>query len=534
MKQTGLPYKKHIWNEQYDAIVIGSGIGGLTAAALLAKHAGKKVLVLERHYVAGGFTHSFQRPGYEWDVGLHYVGQVQEPTMPTRKAFDHLTERRLQWKAMPDVYDRIRIADAVYEFPTGAEKFRNGMKNYFPSESMAIDRYLAAIFAVARASGFYFAEKALPQDISRLLGGLMRSRFLRYAKQTTAEVMSEFTKNQELIGVLTGQWMDYGLPPSQSSFAVHALIAFHYLDGAGYPIGGASEVAAEIAPVVRNAGGEILINAEVSEILIDRSQSAIGVRMMDGREIRAKYVISDAGAHNTFAKLLPNSLSASIAFREEIKTIPPSTGHLCLYVGIKRSDGESEFDAANFSVHASYDHDANLARISQDPTGLFPILYFSFPSAKDPDFAARHRNHSTIEVIAPMPYQCFSRWSGTSWHKRGSEYEDLKQCYSDRLLQALHTYFPMTKDRVDQSELSTPLSTQHFANYSQGEIYGISSVPARYKLRSLGARTPVHNLYLTGQDACTLGISGALFGGVLTASAILGRNLMSRVLKGHT
>jgi len=87
-KTTGTAYKQTALDDRWDAIVIGSGIGGLTAAALLAKHASKRVLVLERHYTAGGFTHTFHRPGYEWDVGVHYIGQMEEPASPVRAAFD--------------------------------------------------------------------------------------------------------------------------------------------------------------------------------------------------------------------------------------------------------------------------------------------------------------------------------------------------------------------------------------------------------------------------------------------------------------
>src|SRR5215472_17307758 len=117
MTHVGQSYKQCSIEEQWDAIVIGSGIGGLTAAALLARHAGKRVLVLERQYTAGGFTHTFRRPGYEWDVGVHYVGEVNDPNSPARAAFDHLTEGRLQWNSMPDIYDRIVIADRTYDFP---------------------------------------------------------------------------------------------------------------------------------------------------------------------------------------------------------------------------------------------------------------------------------------------------------------------------------------------------------------------------------------------------------------------------------
>src|ERR1700683_272716 len=116
MRQVGVSYKQHPPGDVYDAIVIGSGIGGLTAAALLAKHGGQKVLVLERHYTAGGFTHVFRRPGYEWDVGVHYDGQAKGVRDQVRAAFDHLTDGRLQWHPMPDVYDRIQIAGHSYDF----------------------------------------------------------------------------------------------------------------------------------------------------------------------------------------------------------------------------------------------------------------------------------------------------------------------------------------------------------------------------------------------------------------------------------
>src|SRR5580692_12111765 len=132
IKITGHAYKQRRIEESWDAIVIGSGIGGLATAALLAKHGGQRVLVLERHYTAGGFTHAFRRPGYEWDAGVHYVGEVSDPGSPIRAAFDHITEGRLRWNPMPDVYDRISIGDRDYDFPTGLERFRAEMGDRFP------------------------------------------------------------------------------------------------------------------------------------------------------------------------------------------------------------------------------------------------------------------------------------------------------------------------------------------------------------------------------------------------------------------
>src|ERR1700722_15058205 len=149
--------------DTFDAIVIGSGMGGLTVASLLARHAGKRVrvLVLERHYTAGGFTHVFRRPGYEWDVGVHYIGQVNDPASPMRAAFDHLTDGRLQWQEMPDVYDRVILGGREYEFLTGTERFRHRLKDYFPSEGPAIDGYFRAVRRCAKSAGLFFASRAV-------------------------------------------------------------------------------------------------------------------------------------------------------------------------------------------------------------------------------------------------------------------------------------------------------------------------------------------------------------------------------------
>ena len=110
----GLSYKRTPVQGPYDVIVVGSGMGGLTVAAVLAKHAKKRVLVLERHYTAGGYTHSFKRPGYEWDVGVHYIGEVGE-RQTLRPAYDYLSSGQLQWAPMPAAYDRVYLGDKSYD-----------------------------------------------------------------------------------------------------------------------------------------------------------------------------------------------------------------------------------------------------------------------------------------------------------------------------------------------------------------------------------------------------------------------------------
>ncbi len=197
-----------------------------------------------------------------------------------------------------------------------------------PGEERAIDRYLQLTKAAKKWTGLFFAEKAVPGMVSALAGGLMRAPFLRHARRTTKAVLDELTDNVELKGVLTGQFGDYGLPPSQSSFGMHALLTRHYMRGGYYPVGGSSVMAAAIAPLIEATGGEVHFQADVDEILI-RNGRAVGVRMVDGREITAPIVVSDAGVHNTFLRLLPEGVSRSGSIGKATE-VPYSVAHLCV------------------------------------------------------------------------------------------------------------------------------------------------------------------------------------------------------------
>jgi all-trans-retinol 13,14-reductase len=523
-------YKRSTLAEEYDAIVIGSGVGGLCAAALLAKHAASRVLVLERHYTAGGFTHVFSRPGFEWDVGVHYIGRVADPRSPERAAFDHVTEGRLAWQALPKIFDRARIGERCFDFAAGAERFRDDLRWQFPAERKAIDGYLAAVGAVARASSLFWAEKVVPPAIATVAGALMREPFLRYARRTTADVLCDLTANRELRAIFTAQWGNYGLPPGQSSFAMHAIIAHHYLEGAAYPAGGAASIAAAIAPAIEGAGGTIVVAAEVAEILVERDR-AVGVRIADGREIRAKTLISDAGAVATFGSLVAPQTASRLRSARALRTLEPSMAHLCLYLGMTGPASGGDVVASNLWVHPSVDFDANVARSTADPEAAFPLLFISYPSAKDPTFAARFPDRATAEIVVPAPFAWFEPWTNTRWKHRGDGYEAFKARLTERLLREFGVHAPEASGRITHAELSTPLTTRHFANAPRGATYGVSATPARFLSRTIGPRTPIPGLYLTGTDACSEGVTGALFGGIMTASAILRRNLLGEITR---
>jgi all-trans-retinol 13,14-reductase len=523
-------YKQTLLDDRWDAIVIGSGIGGLTTAALLSKHAGKKVLVLERHYAAGGYTHSFNRPGYSWDVGVHYVGDLQDPASGLRAAFDHLTAGHLEWAPMPDVYDRAIIAGRTFDFPTGLERLRARLKDYFPTEAGAIDGYLAAVLSAQKASRLYFAEKAIPRPAARLAGRFLRAPFLRWASQSTLDVLRRFTQNEELIAVLTAQWGDYGLPPAESSFGIHAIVTSHYFEGASYPVGGAARIAETITPAVERNGGEVVVSADVQEIIV-QNRKATGVKMADGREFRADLVISDAGARNTFQRLVRQPQPLLQPVLDDLGRVPGSLAHLSLYMGVKQTARDLGLSGTNLWIYPSPHHDANFARFMSDPSAPFPVLYISFPSAKDPEFEQKHPGRATLEAVVFAPYEWFASWQDSRWKHRATDYDAFKQTLADRIRSEVERNVPAVAGKVDHAELSTPLTTRHFMNYPQGEAYGLAATPERFRLRSLTPHTPIRNLYLTGQDVASLGVAGALFGGVMTASAVLSRNLMSMVTK---
>jgi all-trans-retinol 13,14-reductase len=515
--------------KQYDAIIIGSGLGGLTTAALLSK-SGKKVLVLERHFVPGGFTHAFKRKHFKWDVGVHYVGQVQSHKASLRKAFDYVTQGKLKWADMGEVYDKAIIAGKEYEFVAGKENQINKLISYFPDEAIAINKYFESIELVSKGTGMFFGEKAMPPFLSKWIGRFLRKRFNFYSDQTTYQFLSSLTSNQELIAVLCTQCGDYGLPPKKSSFAIHAMIADHYLNGGNYPIGGAEEIYKSVLAVIQNQGGEVLVRAAVKEILIENN-TAVGVEMEDGQKIFSKKIISNAGARNTYTKLISGNDIKIEPIKQDLENVKPAVAHLCLYVGLSKSDQELNLPKWNYWVYKSYDFDGDYDKHMLNVNEIPPLYYISFPSAKDPDWCLQNPNTATIQVVVACSYEWLSKWDETLWMKRGEQYAKFKDDFTELLLQKLYEVVPQVKGNVAHSELSTPLTTKHFSNYEKGEIYGLEHTPARFRLNWLRPQSPIKNLYLTGQDTLTVGVGGALFSGVITASTLLKKNFMSKIDK---
>jgi all-trans-retinol 13,14-reductase len=521
-------YKQTKPEGTFDYIIIGSGLSGVSLAAILAKE-GKRCLVLERHYTPGGFTHTFKRRDYEWDVGVHYVGQVHRKHSFLARAFDYITEKPIEWAEMDDVYDRMIFGEKSYDFRKGPKEFAGQIKTYFdsPKDQAAVDKYLQEVRNAGRSARGLFATRALPPMVNRLTGGFVSRKARPYTSRTTRQVLESITGNEELIGVLTGQYGDYGLTPGKSSFLMHALLSHHYLHGGAYPTGGSGSIFNAIEPTIESAGGAVYTNAEVETILTDKGR-AVGVKMTDGNEILAQKVISSIGMHNTYEKLIPE-----VTISEKLRSIKPSIGHLCLYLGLKGSQKDLQLPKTNLWIYPNnYNHDENMDRYIRDPENEdLPVAYVSFPSAKDPDWERRYPGRSTIEIITLGQMEHFRKWQDGSWKKRGEDYESLKEKFSGKLLEKLYSQLPQLRGKVDYHELSTPLSTMHFTNYSSGEIYGLEHSPERFTNRQISVYTPLKNFYLTGQDIVSCGVGGALLSGIITSMVLTGRKSFSWIME---
>ncbi len=183
-------------NEKYDVIIIGSGISGLTSGVLLA-NSGKKVLILEKHFKVGGWTHTFRRDNYEWDVGIHYIGEVHNKWSPVRKLFDLVSDNKLKWHKMDDNYDRIIFPDKEYNLTAPRERFIPDMAEYFPGTEDKLVKYLEMVDASVRSGRNYFGNKALPGWLPSLSYRFMTNKYFKYSDRITKDVLMEIFNDKK-------------------------------------------------------------------------------------------------------------------------------------------------------------------------------------------------------------------------------------------------------------------------------------------------------------------------------------------------
>lgn len=507
-----------------DVIIIGSGISGLTAGALLSK-TGKKVLVLEQHNIAGGATHSFEDRGIEHETGLHYIGNIKK----RKPILDLISYNPIKWsklgwerKDKKNIYDEIFIGNSHYEFEAGESNLKEYLINKFPNVSKkAFDKYFNLIKKISKKNKFFIFKVFPYKFLSKYLSWFDKD-YDFYCKKSAYSVVKNIFDNEELISVLFGQFGDYGITPKNASFFLHASIVNHYLEGGWFPVGGTGVIANEICKTIKHYGGEVLVGKKVNKILtIDNS--IIGVQIENGDFIYCNNVISSIGLKNTFVNLV-NSSDKTKIYHEMLNNMNSSVQHMYCFVKLKGTPKQLNLRSSNFWIYPHGDYEKVIYEFLEDPLNKPMGLFMGFSCMKDPEWTKKYPNYSNAVILTQVKKEWFEEWKDKKCMKRGNEYNKFKNELGKKMLeQSLYKIYPELKKKVLHYNIATPLTTQHYLNTFDGESYGLNMNYYRLtKSFNLRPKTNIKGLYLTGQDICTMGVVGAMMGGVMTANVVAG------------
>jgi all-trans-retinol 13,14-reductase len=495
----------------WHAIVIGSGIGGLAAAAALAKR-GKRVLLLEQHTVPGGQTQTFRRQDWVFATGVHYISGVGPQAGPEgqfRRLLEWLGDGSLQFAPCVNPYDIVRLPGFEFGIQHPEAAYRAALHGRFPGETPAIDRWFHACHEARKAGTTLMASHNFPAWIGwgfRLLRGRQADE---WSNRTLADQLADIAHPQ-LRAVLGARWGDYGAPPATAPFIEHAWVTGAYDGGAYYPVGGPARFAETLLPTVRAVSGECRLGADVRRILVEDGR-AVGVEVVEDGSVtkeRAEHVISDIGLANTLGCLDP---SVAGEWREQASPLVPGPGYVALYIGLEGDICGAGATSANHWIYDSED----IGRLWQRPADEdAPGLFVSFPSLKDPAW----RGPPTAEVLAVVDRAAFAPWLDGS--QPAEDYAAFKDWVAERLLGQFKRHFPTLAPMVRFHEAATPLTQRRFVRAVGGSMYGIEMSVERQGSEALRLRSPVPGLLLAGQDVIGPGVQAAFMGGLMAAATV--------------
>jgi len=500
---------------KFDVIVIGSGMGGMTTATALSR-LDHKVLLLEQAQAIGGLTHAFTRDDFTWDVGLHYCGTFGHDQLAGR-ILDWLSGGTIEFRSVGTVYDTLHFPDG-FEISVGrpAEAYKMELKDRFPDNVAEIDAYFEALLSAEKAGHMVAAERAMPEPFRSAHHWWNKRKIQRWCSRTTGEVIAELISNPKLAAVLSAQWGTYGGKPKEASFAIHATIIGHYLEGAAYPVGGAAAIARGLVPVIEAAGGSARAGTPVSEILLEDGK-AVGVRTKSGEEFNAPFIVSAIGAGETVKHLLPEKIRAQ-HWAREIATFKPSICHFEVFLGFEGDIARYGATRSNHWFYESWDTNAAIWAVADgEPISM---MFVSFPSLKDPAHEPGPSVKHTGEMLVWTDWSVVTDFAAGGAKERANEWAALKHNIETKIMAYFEEKFPALAPLVVYRELGTPLATATFTGHEKGGFYGVETTPRRILSDALNARTPVPGLFLAGQDVMIPGIAGALSGGMLGVAAI--------------
>ncbi|MCP4872589.1 MAG: NAD(P)/FAD-dependent oxidoreductase [Proteobacteria bacterium] len=502
--------------ETVDVAIIGAGLGGLTAAAYLAK-AGKSVAVFDGHYVAGGCATCFARGSrsnrYVFDVGVHYVGeggpggQFEQLLAPIGAEVE-FTEMD------PEGFDRLVFPDFTFRVPTDRGLYRDRLVELFPEERRGIDRYMTCLKQMHAFNEKLFETQVVmtPGALATLFFKAPRVAAMLATNITTKTLLDLCTKNPKLRAVLLGQNGDYALPPSEVSPLLHGGLANHYFDnGAWYPKGGGQMIADRIAESVEGNGGSIHLQTLVDKVIVEGGK-AVGVEVTprggESQTVRARAVLSNADPQRTMMELVgPEHLPSRVTRRAKDWKLSDGIFMTCL--GVQGDVADDGIENCNYWVFDHYDTEKLYTSCRADKDLLPQAAYITSASMKDRGTEGHSpEGQSTVEVMTALPADAdwwdvdpATLWDGS--YRKNPVYAERKQKVENALVHRLDSMFPGIGQRILFRESASPISHIRYTRASSGSGYGLAATPGQFGLNRPLTRLPLKGLFIAGASTRT-------------------------------